>query len=369
MSNTRIQPGIDKGKPLVLMTGSSGLIGTRLGQVLTPEYHVIGLDVDPPRDDAQIDDWIETDLTDSGSVVDALRTVLQHCGKELASVIHLAAYYDFSGEPSRLYDDLTVEGTRRLLIALRDFKVEQFIFSSSLLAMKPCEVGEKLTEESPTRAEWDYPQSKLAAEKVIHETRDGIPTVVLRIAGVYDDECHSIPIARQIARIYEKQFESYMFPGDSDAGNAYLHIDDLAECVRLLVDKRMQLDEEELFLVAEPDVLSYADLQEQLGEQIHGEAWPSIRIPKSVAKAGAWAKEQLAEDEEDEPFIKPWMVDLADDHYAVDISRIRQKLGWQPKRRLESRLKHMVASLKANPERWYQRQGLPVSESASTDRN
>jgi nucleoside-diphosphate-sugar epimerase len=235
--------------------------------------------------------------------------------------------------------------------------------------MQPCEVGERLTEDSPTRGEWAYPASKLAAEEVIRDMRDGIPVVVLRIAGVYDDECHSIPLARQIARIHERQMESFVFPGDSHAGNAYLHIDDLAECVRLLIEKRRQLAEEELFLVAEPEVLSYAELQEKFGELIHGEAWPSIRIPKFVAKAGAWAKEKLAREDHAEPFIKPWMIDLADDHYAVDISRLKRKLQWEPKRRLAHRLKHMVASLQANPQRWYRRQGLPVEEvlSASAD--
>jgi hypothetical protein len=32
-------------------------------------------------------------------------------GQRIASVIHLAAYYDFSGEPSRPYEQITVRGT------------------------------------------------------------------------------------------------------------------------------------------------------------------------------------------------------------------------------------------------------------------
>src|SRR5690606_40589583 len=127
-------------------------------------------------------------------------------GSQLASVIHLADYYDFSGEPSPLYDELTVEGSRRLLRELRDqdFQVEQFVFSSSLLGMQPEEEEGRLTESSPTEAEWAYPQSKLRAEQVIQEERGPIPAVILRIAGVYDDQCHSLPVSQQIARIYEK---------------------------------------------------------------------------------------------------------------------------------------------------------------------
>jgi len=46
-------------------------------------------------------------------------------------VIHLAAYYDFSDAPIQLYDGITVGGTERLLPFLQDFKLEQFIFSST----------------------------------------------------------------------------------------------------------------------------------------------------------------------------------------------------------------------------------------------
>jgi nucleoside-diphosphate-sugar epimerase len=86
-------------------------------------------------------------------------------------VIHLAAYYDFSGEPSPLYRTLTVEGTRRLLRALQQFKVEQFVFSSTLLVMKPVEQDEVNTERSVTENEeemWDYPRSKIEAERPDH---------------------------------------------------------------------------------------------------------------------------------------------------------------------------------------------------------
>ncbi len=364
MSNN--QPSTHSGtrKPLILITGVSGRIGSWVSRLLASDYQVVGMDIESPEESCG--EWIETDLTDAESLAEALRKVREKYGENVASVIHLAAYYDFAGEPSPLYDELTVEGTRRLLVGLRDFAVEQFIFSSSLLVMHPCEVGERITEQSPTRAEWAYPESKLKAEQVIHETRGGIPSVILRISGVYDDDCHSIPIARQIARIYEKQAESFVFPGDSDAGNPYLHISDLAVCIRMLIEKRSELSDEELFLVAEPDVMSYADLQDELGELIHGEAWPSIRIPKAVAKAGAWAKEKMAASDEEKPFIKPWMVDLADDHYAVDVSHIRDRVGWLPKRRLVDSLPQMVSALKTNPAKWYQDQGLSVPESVGS---
>ncbi len=97
-------------------------------------------------------------------------------------------------------------------------------------------------------------------------------------------------------------------------------------CIVKTIEQRHELGPYEVFLVAEPDVMSYAELQEQLGERIHGAEWPTIRIPKVVAKAGAWAQEKLAVGK-DETFIRPWMIDLADDQYPVAIDRARRDAG------------------------------------------
>lgn len=341
-------------KPVVLITGGAGLIGARLAEVFTANYQVVGLDVKRPEQEIAGADFFECDLTKDQSVARALAAVRGKYGDRLASVLHLAAYYDFSGAPSPLYRTLTVEGTRRLLRVLREFDVEQFVFSSTLLVMQPVEdEGEVITERSPVEAEdetWDYPRSKLEAERVIRQERGEIPAVILRIAGVYDENCHSIPIAQQISRIYEKKLESYFFPGDADHGQAFVHLEDLISCFRKVVELRQELGSYEVFLIAEPDVMSYAELQEQIGELAHGAEWPAIRIPKVMAKVGAWAQENILGQE---TFIKPWMVDLADTHYPVEIERARKRLGWEPQYRLRDTLSKMIGSLKLNPEKWY----------------
>ena len=77
------------------------------------------------------------DLISDYSVEAAFARVSYAYGDRLASVVHLAAYSDFSGEPSSLYDEITVRGTGRLLRALQTFHVEQFIFSSTMLVHAP----------------------------------------------------------------------------------------------------------------------------------------------------------------------------------------------------------------------------------------
>lgn len=346
------------GQPVILVTGSSGLIGSCLVQALAPDFRVVGLDLTPPKTELPAE-WMRCDLTDDENVAAACRQVEQRYGPRLASVVHLAAYYNFSGEPSPLYDQLTVEGTRRLLRQLRMLQTEQFIFSSTLLVMKPAEEDELLTAASPTQAEWEYPRSKLRAERVIAEERGDIPAVILRLAGVYDEDCRCLPIAQQISRIHQKQLESYFFPGDKTRGQAFVHLDDVVACVRAAIDRRGQLRPHEVFLIGEEDIMSYADLQEEIGRLLHGQAWPTVRIPKAVAKAGAWVKEKLAASEEDQPFIKTWMIDLADQHYPVSGKLARERLSWQSQHTLRQTLPEMIRRLKSDPQRWYDTNGIP----------
>ena len=103
---------------------------------------------------------------------------------EIQSIIHLAAYYNFSGQESDLYEKLTVEGTRRVLRFARQTKVRQFLFSSSMLVHKPSEPGLLIAEDSPLEATWAYPQSKIDAERVIEAERGDIPAVALRVAAL-----------------------------------------------------------------------------------------------------------------------------------------------------------------------------------------
>ncbi len=345
-------------KETILMTGCSGLLGTRLCERFANDYGVVGLDIVEPADPGSFEAFYKCDLTSEESTRKTLQRIREEHGDSIASVIHLAAYYDFSGEPSPLYDELTVQGTGRLLRELQSFDVGQFVFSSTLLVMKPREDehAPPLTEESATQGEWGYPKSKIQTEILLEEQHGSIPVVILRLAGVYDEEGNSLPIGQHIRRIYEKELDSLVFPGDRDHGQPFVHLDDLCDCFVKTVERRTALDNFEVFLVAEPDIVSQGELQNLIGEYVHGRQWPTIWVPKPVAKLGAWTKDKLTKEEE---FIKPWMIDLADDHYPVAIGRAHKRLDWEPQHRLRDTLKDIVASLKRDPEAWYERHKLP----------
>jgi nucleoside-diphosphate-sugar epimerase/uncharacterized membrane protein len=360
----RDTPTVKKRLGTLIITGSSGRIGSSFIGRVGEHYREMGFDREgPPYPPPETDHVVDCDLRSDESVRAALEDVCRLGHRRITSVIHLAAYYSFSGESSSLYEQVTLRGTERLMHGLRDFEVEQFIFSSTMLVHAPCEPGERIDEDWPLEPKWDYPKSKVATERLILRERGDVPVVLLRIAGVYDDHCHSIPIAQQIKRIYENRLIGRFFPGDARHGAAFVHVEDMVEALVLAVEHRKELPDVTTLLIGEPETLSYDELQRDISYQIHGKEWRTYRIPKTLAKFGAWLQIMLPGAD---PFIKPWMIDISDDHYALDISRARTVLDWEPRHSLRETLPNMINELKSDPAGWYQENDLET-KTASPD--
>lgn len=341
-------------KPVVLVTGAAGLIGSKSLWRLRHDYQPVGLDMKVLTTAPPEAECIGVDLTDDASTGLALDRVAHAYGKRIASVVHLAAYYQFSDERSPMYDKVTVGGSKRLITMLQQkgFTVEQFAFSSTMLVHKPTEPGQPITEDDPLDAKWPYPQSKIDTEQMLREVHGDIPLVLVRIAGVYDDHGQAPMITHQIKRIDQKELKSHVYSGDTDRGQSYVHLDDLIEALAKVVEHRAELDPVEPLLIGEPEVVPYQQMQDVIGQEIHGKAqWQTIQVPQPVAKAGAWAEQHNPVG--DEPFIKPFMIKLANDHYELDICRAQRKLGWTPKHRLIDTVPKMVAAMKQDREGWY----------------
>jgi nucleoside-diphosphate-sugar epimerase len=358
------ETGIKTESGIVIVTGSNGTIGDAVMRRFAGRFDdVVGFDRKAPNPPPPGCTAVDVDITSDESVREGLFMIREHHGAHVASVIHLAAYYDFFGEWSTKYDEVTVRGTGRLLRGLRelDFQVEQFVFTSTMLVHRPAEPGQFINEDWPVEPTWAYPESKVRTEQLIRDERGGIPAVLLRISGVYEDRCHSIPLAHQIQRIYERQFMSRLYSGSTSHGQSFLHLDDLVDAIALVVERRAQLPPELPILLGEPEALSYDELQHTFARLIHGDDWETLEVPAQLApltKAGAWLMEQLPGAD---PFIKPWMIDRANDHYALDITRARNLLGWEPKRSLRRTIPKMIAALKADPVGFYRENNLELS--------
>jgi len=345
-----------KDKKVMLITGASGRIGKNCVHRFADEYQVVGFDRHEHKHEKDMV-HINMDISSDESVKDALNQVRNRFGNDIGPVIHLAAYYTFSDQKADLYDAITVQGTRRMLEGLHEFNsVDQFMFSSTLLVHKPCEVGQTINENSPIDPKWDYPKSKVKTEKVINDLHGDIPAVVMRIAGCYDDLCHSIPIAHNIQRIYQHEVDAHLYPGNVTHGNPFLHLEDLTDAIQLAITKRNELPNPFVVIIGEDKTMSYADLQNAISEILEHKDYHVYRVPKWLAKDGAWVENRLPFFNDN--FIQPWMIDMADDHYALDISCAEKHLGWRPKHYIGTSLPVMMELLKTDPVQWYEENGL-----------
>lgn len=344
-------------RPLICVTGAAGKIGTALTRELRKTYFVVGFDRDPsPETDA----YYDMDVTSDASIELALRKATEEFGKDIAAVIHLAAYFDFTGEENPLYESVNETGTKQLLKELQNYNVDRFIYSGTMLVHKAGVPGERISEETEIDPSWAYPKSKAKTEEIISKHRGEIAVSRLHLAGLYDDETAVPTLSNQIARIYEKTFKSYVYSGDENAGQSFIHKDDLVDAFAKVVENRFDLPQDHALLIGEPDAISYQHLQSEITQLIHGtEHVVLANIPKPMAKIGASVEEHMEPvipddiDQGEKPFIRSFMIDMASDHYALDIYQARKQLGWEPKNRIIDKLPILIDNLKKDPLAWY----------------
>jgi len=168
----------------ILVTGSSGTVGTALTQELIKEkYDVIPLDIKHTYWDRQIDSKI---------ILHDLRKPINN--KTLKNkpdiIIHLAAnarVHDLVVKPQLAHDNYLM--TFNLLEYARQNNVKEFVFSSSREVYGESKPGERRRETSThvTKIKSPYTASKFGSEALIHSYIEcyGINPVIVRLSNVY----------------------------------------------------------------------------------------------------------------------------------------------------------------------------------------
>ena len=87
-------------RPVVLITGAGGNLGRALAAALAADYRIVGLDLRPEDAEYPI---FAADFTNPAAVELALSRVRDQFGARIASVVHLVAYFDQTGEDNPLY--------------------------------------------------------------------------------------------------------------------------------------------------------------------------------------------------------------------------------------------------------------------------
>jgi len=152
----------------VLITGGAGYIGSHIAELLIKKKYEIfiidNLSTGFKRLINKKAKFFKIDLKETKKIKNLILK------NSIDSIIHLAALLDVNesqNKPSKYFQN-NVIGTKNLLKASLNSKVENFIFSSTAAVYKDGIF--KVSEKSPTKPKSNYGKGKLRAEKLIKTT-------------------------------------------------------------------------------------------------------------------------------------------------------------------------------------------------------
>ncbi|MEI7597084.1 MAG: NAD-dependent epimerase/dehydratase family protein [Bacteroidota bacterium] len=203
-------------------------------------------------------DWIEGDLDDILFLEDALKGVKQ--------IFHCAGFVSFSPEDKKMLDSINYKGTRNLVNAALENKVEKFGFVSSIATLGRATSGSMITEETKWEATNNnsfYAKSKYKAEmEVWRGVAEGMNAVIINpsiILGEGNWEKGSSALFNTVL----KGNKFYTF-----GVNGFVDVQDVSNALILLMESEIK---NERFVVSAENVI-YKDLFAMMAKHLKVEA-------------------------------------------------------------------------------------------------
>ncbi len=354
----------------VVVLGGSGFIGRALLRALADDPHftgnrqtplrVLNVDTGPlPAGESSQDvdprkvsvEYCQADLGDAADRARVLAMLRERAGEskgKILGVVVLAAYYDFRDQPDARYDSLQAGFAELFPLLVREVLPEgaPLIFASSMASLAPTEPGQRLTHDSERVGLWHYPRYKLAAEDLLRElaTEARGPIVELVLAGVYSDHCELVPLYQTLRLLKSASPERWFYPGPTDRGLTYVHVDETARAFCAALKLRNSADSADAStnhircLIGQTEPLTYRKIHALAGQKLRGRRPLLVRIPRVFAWLGAHVLGALARLIGKRRFIQPWMIRFAGEHFEFDVAHTKTVLGWSPDRLLANEL-------------------------------
>jgi UDP-glucose 4-epimerase len=291
----------------VLVTGSSGQLGSFIGELLADVYDVSGMDIRP----AVVAGLrhFSGDITRPADVRQAVSgmDVVVHCAAQVS--------VERSLEDPVSDAETNVIGTINLLHECAARKVGRFVYVSSA-AVYGNPVRVPLDESHPTQPMSNYGASKLAGERfaLAYASSHGMDVVAVRPFNFYSGRADpKSPYSGVITRFVERVREGRppVIEGDGLQTRDFIHARDVASFVAL--------------------ILTREDVSGQVYNCGSGQATSVLALARTVAEAGSLDVEP--------EFTAPRKGDIR--HSLADISKAKG-LGFSPRISLRDGITEML---------------------------
>ena len=271
---------------VTVVTGATGFVGAAVARHLVAAGHRVRTLARPGSNRRLLAELpveiVEGDLRDSPS----LQRLLEGCG----TLFHVAAFYSLWARDRRLFYDINVEGTRRILHAAMDARVRRVVYTSTVGALGIPDGGKPGTEETPvsmTNMTGDYKRSKFLAEEVAHRfARQGCPVVIVNPSTpVGPGDIKPTPTGQMIVDFLRKKMWAYL-----ETGLNLVDVDDVA-AGHLLAAERGRTGER---YILGGHNLTLREIFELLG-RITGIRPPRLKVSAGLILPLAWISEWVSD--------------------------------------------------------------------------
>jgi nucleoside-diphosphate-sugar epimerase len=208
--------------PRILVTGGSGFIGSRLALLASergPAPTVVTA-INNATERGRCDELVRSGVT----LIEASLDDAAAMGRALTghdAVIHLAAAQHEAERPESYFQQVNVEGTRRLLNLAARAGVRRFVHGSTIGVYGSAADG-VLDERSPLRPDNAYGRTKAAAESVVRECHANLEYCIVRISETYG------PGDMRLLKLFRGvRSGRYLTVGDGENEHQLIYVDDL----------------------------------------------------------------------------------------------------------------------------------------------
>jgi nucleoside-diphosphate-sugar epimerase len=345
--------------PSVIVTGASGFVGRHVIEHLRDDYRIFGIARRSQRR-AGVEEhpnvvWLEADIAERAQLDAVFRTIAESGGADY--IIHLAAYYDFTGLDHPEYMRTNVTGLRNVLDLCTGLPLRRFIFASSLAASRFPPDGRALTESSPPDGEHIYARTKRLGEEMLNEYQQAFPTVTVRLAALFSDWCEYPPLFVLLNSWFSGLWNANIVAGRGLTAIPYLHVHDVVTFLRRVLEAGPDLTPGEVLIASGDGAVSHRELFSTTTLAYEGKRRDPRYVPKPMCRAGLWGLDVLGRVLGQRPFERPWMASYIDQEMRVDSAMTRRLLNWNPRPRLGllRRVPFLIEHLKTDPHEWIAR--------------
>jgi len=167
----------------ILVTGTSGQIGSVIAEMLSSDHSVVGVDLTPAKHTTHVGNLSDRDFI--FSIVKGINIVIHTASLHAP---HIKEY------PPEAFIDTNVKGTQILLEASIRNRIQRFIYTSTTslygYAMVPSNKAVWVTESLRPKPRDIYDVTKIAAEnmcRLMSETH-GLPCLSLRVSRFFPEQ-------------------------------------------------------------------------------------------------------------------------------------------------------------------------------------